>query len=100
MNDNRNSVGTLLWKDRITESVEERKSSFTIRLIVPVVWMISLDKTNKDDRWEIKRKINKHLLNVVEKQPAWDTKLYNLMVLDVGNLNKDFVEITIILEKK
>ena len=95
-----NSVGTLLWKDRITESVEESKSSFKIQLIVPVVWMIALDKTNKDERLKIKQKINKHLLNIIEKRPAWDTKLYNLMVIDISNLNKDFVEITIILEKK
>lgn len=95
-----NSVGTLLWKDRITKSVQEFKSSFTIKLMVPVVWMISLNKTNKDDRWGIRQKINKHLSNIVEKQPAWDSKLYNLLTIDIGDLNKDFVEVTIVLEKK
>ena len=93
-------MGTLLWKDRITESVEERNSSFTIRLMVPVVWMISLDKKNKDEKREIRKKIEFNLSKIIERQPAWDTKLYNLLTIDVGSLKKDFVEVTVILEKK
>ena len=100
MNMKENSVGTLLWKDRITESVMESKSSFTIRLMVPVVWMIPLDKTSKDDRWEIKQKINKHLSKIIEKQTPWDVKKYDWVKLEVGDLKKDFVDVVIILEKK
>jgi len=95
-----NSVGTLLWKDRITNSVEEFNSSFKIELIIPVVWMIALSKMNKDERLEIKQKINKHLSNILEKRPAWDTKLYDLMAIDINDLQKNFINVTVVLEKK